>query len=122
MTQSDSKPLDTLSGLTLDELLGMRPNTLTVTHAEACLPRLEIDPEWKTADRPAGSSPSLRQLSGSLLAIWPDECLSDAEAAWILAMREHCSWRELASFVTGDGNQITGMHLEEAARRVLPGG
>jgi hypothetical protein len=38
------------------------------------------------------------------------------------AMREHCGKRTLASFVFGDNNQITGMHLEEPARRALDDG
>jgi len=34
-------------------------------------------------------------------------------------MREHLSWRSLGDFILGDGNQITGMDLETAARQAL---
>lgn len=105
----------------LDALLCSRPRTLTIAHAEACLPSFEIDPEWQ-ARKAAGELPEgVLKMTGSLRTVWPDERLTLEEARWILAMRKHLSWRSLADFVTGDGNQITGMHLEEAAQRVLGG-
>lgn len=103
----------------LDTLLCSRPASLTLAHAEACLPTVEVDPEWQ-AKHDTGTLPEgFAGLVGSMRTVWPEEMLTEQEARWILAMREHLSWRSLADFVMGDGNQITGMHLEEAGRRAL---
>lgn len=103
----------------LDDLLCSRPRTLTIAHVEACLPSFETNPEWQ-AKYDAGELPEgLMGMAGCLQSVWPEERLTIEEARWILGLREHLSWRSLADFVTGDGNQITGMHLEEAARRAL---
>jgi CRISPR-associated protein Csx16 len=104
---------------TLDALLCSRPQTLTIAHAQACLPEMQVNEQWQ-ARHDAGELPEgFEGLAGSLEFVWPEERLSEAEARWILDLREHLSWRSLADFVTGDGIQITGMHLEEAARRAL---
>jgi CRISPR-associated protein Csx16 len=112
---------DAIPTPSLDDLLCSRPRTLTIAQAEACLPSFETNPEWQ-AKHDAGELPEgLMGMVGCMRAVWPEERLTEEEARWLLAMREHLSWRSLADFVTGDGNQITGMHLEEAARRALEG-
>ncbi len=103
----------------LDVLLCSRPRGLTPERVEACLPRREVNPDW-VAKRDAGQlSEGLAGLAGSMRQVWPDERLSVRQARWVLALREHMSWRELAGCVLGDDNQILGMDLEEAARRAL---
>lgn len=103
----------------IDALLCSRPPGLTPQRIDACLPRREVDPDWE-ARRDAGELPEgILGLAGSLREVWPEERLTDAQARWILALREYMSWRALADCVAGDGNQITGMDLEAAARRAL---
>jgi len=104
---------------TLDQLLCTRPASLTLAHAEACLPTLEINPEWQAKQDAGELREDIKGMVGSLRTVWPEERFTAEEARWVLAMREHLSWRSLGDFVLGNGNQITGMHLEEAARRVL---
>jgi hypothetical protein len=107
---------------TLDELLCTRPASFTLAHAEARLPTMEVNPEWQ-AKHDAGELPEgINKMVGSLRTVWPEERFTAEEARWVLAMREHLSWRSLGDFVLGNGNQITGMHLEEAARRAAPAG
>lgn len=109
----------TASAEAIDVLLCSRPRGLTPQRVEACLPRREVDPDW-VAKRDAGQlSEGLAGLAGSVRQAWPDERLSVRQARWVLALREHMSWRELAGCVLGDDNQILGMDLEEAARRAL---
>jgi len=116
MTEPDD---DTEAAEAIDALLGSRPRGLTPRRIDACLPRLEPNPEWE-ARRDAGELPDgVLRLAGSMRQVWPQERLSLEQARWILALREHLSWRALASWVAGDGNQITGMFLEEAAQRVV---
>jgi len=117
MSERDERTVKGGQGLTLDVLLCSRPSTLTSAHAEACLPSLEIDREWRVAEV-SGRAPK-RLAEGCLCTVWPDERFIPEEAGWFLGMREHCSLRTLASFVFGDDNQITGMQLEEAAHRAL---
>jgi hypothetical protein len=102
-----------------ESLLRDRPPDLTPERADARLPRYEFAPDW-VARRDAGLLPEGPEgMFGMLRRIWPDGRLSAEEAQWVLALREHTSWRELARYVVGDGNRITGMDLEEAARRAL---
>ena len=103
----------------IDVLLCSRPRGLTPQRVEACLPRREVNPDW-VAKRDAGQlSEGLAGLAGSVRQVWPQERLSVGQARWVLALRDHMSWRALAGCVLGDDNQITGMDLEEAARRAL---
>jgi hypothetical protein len=103
----------------IETLLHERPSEFTPERADACLPRYEVDPDW-AAKRDAVLLPEgLKAMFGMLRRLWPDARLSAGEAQWVLALREHTSWRGLAECVVGDGNQITGMDLEDAARRAL---
>jgi CRISPR-associated protein Csx16 len=114
MLETDTKDTEALTEA-IDALLCSRPRGLTPHRIYAYLPRREVDPDW-AARQDAGD---LSGRVGSLREVWPLERLSPEQAHWILALREHMSWRALASCVVGDGNQITGMDLEEAARRAL---
>lgn len=102
----------------IETLLSKRPSTLTLDRIERCLPRYELNPDW-AAKRDAGLLPDgPARLLGMLRQVWPEERLSAEEAEWVLAVREHASWRALARYIVGDDNQITGMDLENAARRL----
>lgn len=101
------------------ELLDLRPSSLTPERIEACLPRYEISPEWEAKEERGELPEGVIGMRGMLQQVWPEMRFSEAEARWILALREGLSWRALAMKVEGGDNQITGMHLEEAALRAL---
>lgn len=103
----------------IDILLCSRPRGLTPERIEACLPRRAIDPDWEAKRNSGQLSEGLAGLAGSVRQVWPQERLNPSQARWVLALRDHMSWRALAGCVLGDDNQIDGMDLEEAARRAL---
>lgn len=95
-----------------------RPATLTREHAFECLPTMSINPEWQ-AKKDRGELPEgLKGLFGSMITTWPETTLTEEEARYILHLRKTHSWRALADEILGDSNQIFGMDLEEAAKRV----
>lgn len=103
----------------IDVLLCSRPRGLTPERVEACLPRHVLDPHGVPQHDGGDIGDRALGMAGSWRQGWPEERLTAAQARWVLALREHMSWRALAGCVVGDGNQITGMDLEEAARYAL---
>ena len=80
-----------------------------------------IDPEWQRK-HDAGELPDgFLGCCGMLSTTWPDSRPTREEAAWILALIEHMSWRSMGDVVLGDSNQIHAMHLIEVSRQVVEG-
>lgn len=105
----------------VDDCIADWPRSLTLERAESFLPWLDVCPEWQRK-KDAGEIPDgLLGMRGMLVTNWPDSKPNEDEARWMLELSKFGSWRWFASIVThGDDNQITGVHLLEAANRVLP--
>lgn len=96
-----------------------RPATLTPERAYAVLPSFEIDPEWQRKEEQGELPDGFLRIAGMLRKVPSGVNLTADEARWILALREHMSWRALAGEVFGNENQIIGIQIEEAALNVL---
>lgn len=95
-----------------------KPETLTPERALSVLPRMELNKEW-VRKKEAGELPAgMAGMAGSMNVIWPEETLTMEEADYILSLSEQGTKRWLSSQIFGFSNQILGMDLIDAARRV----
>ena len=96
-----------------------KPKSLTSERAFGVLPQLEMNEEW-VRKKEAGELPEgIASMFGCMKTVWSEEKLTKEEAEYVLWLEKQMSWRGLAYEVFGDSNQIFGMHLVEAAKKVI---